>query len=467
MPVFNPEQLARWAGGTWTKSPVIPVTGFVMDSRIIRPGELFIALRTERRDGHDFLAAARAAGAAGAIVSRHVAEIDLPQLVVAHPLAAFQVIGRSHRQTFKGRVIGITGSCGKTSTKELLALLLGGEGEGVLATEGNLNNHLGVPLTLTRIDPAQHRVAIVEAGISGPGEMEVLASMIEPDLVVTTLVAPAHLQELGGLEGVAQEKSRLSACLRATGMAVFPRQCADFGAFRNLGVNRLVLEPADVLRPSEPPQDVVYFTTTHREEFSVVALAYGKPPPQVFTFRRVSQGMAQNAALAICSALWMGVPPSLIQERLQSWRPAHWRGELVRDAGRLFYLDFYNANPASMQDAIESFVSVSEEGAPRLFVLGCMEELGNDAALFHRNLGRQLRLRAGDRVFVIGGQSTQVLEGLAESGAAAGQAEACVSADEISTRVASWPGSVFVKGSRRYQLEKALAGIPSIATASH
>jgi len=467
MPVFNPEQLAVWAGGAWTKLPSVPVTGFVMDSRIIRPGELFLALRTERRDGHDFLAAAKAAGAAGAIVSRHVADIDLPQLVVEQPLAAFQAIGRSHRKTFDGRVIGITGSCGKTSTKELLALLLGGEEEGVLATEGNLNNHLGVPLTLTRIDPTRHHVAIVEAGISGPGEMDVLASMIEPDLVVTTLVAPAHLQELGGLEGVAGEKSRLSACLKATGLAVFPRQCADFGAFRNLGVNRMILEPADVLRPSEPPQDVVYFTTTHREDFSVVALAYGKPPPQVFTFRRVSQGMAQNAALAICSALWLGVSPTLIQERLQSWRPAHWRGELVRDAGRLFYLDFYNANPASMQDALDSFVSVSGESAPRLFILGCMEELGSDAATFHRELGRRLRLRVGDRAFVIGSQARQVFDGLSESGSVPGQAEICDSADEISTRVATWPGSVFVKGSRRYQLEKALAGVPSIGIAAH
>jgi len=467
MPVFNPEQLAVWTGGAWTKRPSSPISGFVMDSRIIRSGELFLALRTERRDGHDFLAAAKAAGASGAIVSRHVTEVDLPQLVVEHPLAAFQAIGRSHRQAFGGRVIGITGSCGKTSTKELLALLLGGEEEGVLATEGNLNNHLGVPLTLTRIDPSLHRMAIVEAGISGPGEMDVLASMIEPDLVVTTLVAPAHLQELGGLEGVAGEKSRLSACLKATGLAVFPRQCADFGAFRNLGVNRMILEPADVLRPSEPPQDVVYFTTTHREDFSVVALAYGKPPPQVFTFRRVSQGMAQNAALAICSALWLGVSPSLVQRRLQDWRPAHWRGELVRDAGRLFYLDFYNANPASMQDALDSFVSVSGESAPRLFVLGCMEELGSDAAAFHRDLGRRLRLRGGDRAFVIGGHASQVLEGLSESGTSSGQAEVCTTADEISTRVATWPGSVFVKGSRRYQLEKALAGVPSIGTAAH
>lgn len=167
-----------------------------MDTRIIRSGELFVALKTEKRDGHDFLEAALAAGASGALVSRIVEGVNLPQLVVPDPLIAFQTIGREHRRLFSGRVVGITGSCGKTSTKELLALLLGGEGEGVLATQGNLNNHLGVPLTLTRLEPGRHQYAVVEAGISAPGDMAVLADMIEPDLVITTLVAPAHLQEL-------------------------------------------------------------------------------------------------------------------------------------------------------------------------------------------------------------------------------------------------------------------------------
>lgn len=465
MPVFDTAQLARWTGGSWTCLPKEQVTGFVMDTRIIRPGELFVALRTEKRDGHDFLAAALAAGASAALVSRVVPGVELAQLVVPDPLIAFQTVAREHRRLFKGRVVGITGSCGKTSTKELLSLLLGGEGEGVLSTQGNLNNHLGVPLTLTRLDLERHQHAVVEAGISAPGDMAVLADMIEPDLVITTLVAPAHLQELGGLEGVAKEKSRLSSGMKAAGMAVFPRQCADFGAFRDLSVQRMILEPADVVRPAEPPKDVVYFTTTHREDTSAVALAYGTPPPLVFTFRRVSPGMAQNAALAICSALWLGISPAHIQERLRSWRPAHWRGELVHDAGRLFYVDCYNANPASMKDALEAFVSVSPAGAPRLFLLGSMEELGSDAASFHHDLGRSLILRPGDRAVLVGSQSEAMRSGLMEAGAGAQQVEMGNAAADLSARVAAWPGSVFVKGSRRYQLEKALSGVPSLAEA--
>jgi UDP-N-acetylmuramoyl-tripeptide--D-alanyl-D-alanine ligase len=118
-------------------------------------------------------------------------------------------------------VVGISGSAGKTSTEDLLALLLGGSTSGVVATEGNLNNHIGVPLTLTRIDPPQHRVAVVEAGISAPGEMAPLAAMIEPDVAIITLVAAAHTEALGGLEGVAREKALLPAAVRADGLALF------------------------------------------------------------------------------------------------------------------------------------------------------------------------------------------------------------------------------------------------------
>jgi hypothetical protein len=140
---------------------------------------MFVALRTEKRDGHNYLAAAAARGAAAALVARVVPDSPLPQLVVADPLAALHALARAHRARFRGTVVGVTGSAGKTSTKDLLAVLLGATSQ-VLATEGNLNNHLGVPLTLLRLDPAQHRHAVVEAGISGPGEMDVIAAMIAP-----------------------------------------------------------------------------------------------------------------------------------------------------------------------------------------------------------------------------------------------------------------------------------------------
>src|SRR3954464_885264 len=152
MPEFLAQQLAQWSGGRWTAQPSAPMTGFCVDSRLIRPGQVFVAIKTDKRDGHDFLSAARNAGAAAAIVAAANPSLPLPQLVVADPLAAFHAIAREHRRAFRGKVIGISGSAGKTSTKDLLTLLLGGEACGVLATEGNLNNHLGVPLTLTRLE---------------------------------------------------------------------------------------------------------------------------------------------------------------------------------------------------------------------------------------------------------------------------------------------------------------------------
>lgn len=415
---------------------------------------MFVALKTAQRDGHDFLTAAETAGASAALVARPNSALALPQLVVADPLAAFQTIAREHRRAFPGPVVGISGSAGKTSTKNLLALLLGGAAGGVLATEGNLNNHLGVPLTLTRLDAARHRAAVIEAGISAPGDMATLARMIEPDVAIITLVAAAHTAELGGLEGVAREKAGLVQAVRPAGMAIFPRPCAAFAPFAETGVRHLVVERAEVIRPTAPPKDTVYFAVTQRGDSTAIALAYGEPPPLAFTLRRVTEGMAQNAALAICAALWLGVPRETIQDRLAEWVPAKLRGEVRREGGRLLYLDCYNANPASMADALEAFYAIAPADEPRLLVLGGMEELGAEAEMHHRALGRALRLRPGDRALVIGDHAGAVQTGAREGGGAAGQVEIFESVAEAAARVAEFRGSVFVKGSRRYQLER-------------
>ncbi len=164
MPLFPPDRLAAWTAGHWTASPAGAVCGFNPDSRTVQSGQVFVALRTDKRDGHDFLPAAAAAGATGALVARARADVALPQLVVADPLAALQEIARLHRRGSGATTIGITGSAGKTSTKNLLARLLGAP-PAVLATEGNLNNFLGVPLTLVRLESGVTRHAVVEAGI--------------------------------------------------------------------------------------------------------------------------------------------------------------------------------------------------------------------------------------------------------------------------------------------------------------
>lgn len=451
---FEPSQLAAWTGGRWTVPPVSPLVGFGIDSRQVRAGQVFVALRTAKRDGHDFLPAAEKSGAAAAIVARADLTLAMPQLVVADPLGAFQAIARAHRAAFPGPVIGISGSAGKTSTKNLLALLLGGDE--VLATEGNLNNHLGVPLTLTRLDHARHKFAVIEAGISGPGEMTPLAEMILPDVSIITLVAPAHVAELGSIEGVAREKAVLPAHTRANGVALFPRQCADFPAFAALQSRRLVVERAAILPPERAPDDRVFYTITHHAQETALVLAYGEPPPLVFKLRRVSDGMAQNAVLAISAALWLGVEVAQIQQRISTWVAAGLRGEWRREAGRLLYVDCYNANPAAMADALDAFYAQAPESEPRLLVLGGMEELGPAAAMFHHALGRSLQVRPQDRVIAIGDHAAELRAGAMEGGVAATAVRVVEDIEAVRAALVGFTGNVFLKGSRRYRLETLL-----------
>ncbi len=464
MPVFAPDQLAQWTSGKWTSEPSSPLNGFTMDTRQLREGQVFVAIKTDKRDGHDFLRAAQDAGASAALVSRANPALALPQLVVADPLVAFQAIAREHRRLFKGPVIGISGSAGKTSTKNLLALLLSAEPGDVLATEGNLNNHIGVPLTLTRLEPGKHHFAVIEAGISGPGEMEILAGMIEPDFAVITLIAPAHLQELGGLEGVAQAKAALPAAVRTGGSALFPHTCCQYPAFRDLRVNTWRLGRADLpVSPVLPPANT-FFTLIQCAEETLVAMRDAVSGKALnFVLRRVSDGMAQNAALAIRAALLLGVKADTIRERLAGWQPASLRGELRREDGRLLYIDCYNANPAAMSDALDAFYAVAPESEPRLFVIGCMEELGAESAQYHRALGRSIRLRRGDHLFVIGGESSAVAQGVMDNGVPASLVEVVTSLDPVRARLAQFHGAAFIKGSRRYQLETILTGEAALA----
>ncbi len=446
--------MAYAANGRWTREPAAHarVLGFGIDTRHFNPGDCFVALKTGKRDGHDYLAEARAAGAVAALVSRPDPGVDLPQLVVEDTLAALQAIAATHRRDYPGIVVGVTGSVGKTSTKELLARLLSAAPGDVLATAGNLNNHLGVPLTITRLDHSAHRFAVIEAGIGGPGEMEVLAKMIEPDLAIVTHVGPAHLEALGSLENVAREKAILPASARAGSAKLFPRTCLDYAAFRNLPAPALALDPK-IRHGSEGT--VIRFTPPHLDPTEAESL--------LFSCRRVSDGMAQNVALALAAALQLGVSPADAQARLLDWEPAALRGEICRDhAGRWLYVDCYNANPASMHDALAAFAGMAPGDQPRLYLIGGMEELGAESAAYHRKLGQALAnvLRPGD--------SGLVLAGLAAAEAVVAGADhpdvaAARDLPSLRARFEAHRGAVFIKGSRRYQLESLL--LPNVTVA--
>ncbi len=458
MPTFAAEKLATWTGGSWSPLPGTAITGFNQDTRTLSAGQVFVALKTDKRDGHDFLGEARKRGATAALVSRAVAGEPLPQLVVEDPLTAFQRIAREHRREYHGPVVGVTGSVGKTSTKDLLALLLGGA-PGVLATTSNLNNHIGVPLTLTRLEPAVHLAAVIEAGISSPGEMQSLADMIEPDYAIVTLVAPAHLEKLGSLDGVAAEKVTLLRGVHHDGLQVFPVSCWKHAAFRDLA-NPLILVPENE-GMTRVTGRTMKFNVFHRPERTEVRLE-GR---RTFVLRRVSSGMAQNTALAVALGSELGVGDAVLQSRLENWLPSQWRGELRLSGEATVYCDFYNANPASMADAIDAFNGAVRAELPRLYVLGCMEELGAESAEYHRQFGRTLHLRRGDHLFIIGDQAAALREGLLENGNDPVQFEVITVLDPVRERLAGFKGAVFLKGSRRYQLETVLQ--PQTAGLAH
>ena len=455
MPLFAADKMAAWTGGRWTRIPSGGLAGFTQDTRQLSAGQIFVALKTDKRDGHDFLEEARGRQASAALVSREVAS-ELPQLVVADPLAAFQRIAREHRREFHGTVVGVTGSVGKTSTKDLLALLLGGKPD-VLSTEGNLNNHIGVPLTLTKLEANVHRSAVVEAGISEPGEMASLAEMIEPDHAIVTLVAPAHLEKLGSVQGVAWEKAVLPGAVRTGGWQVFPASCLPYEAFQTLK-NPLVLVPENEGMTKIAGRSVK-FNVFHRPDRTELTLD-GK---RRFILRRVSSGMAQNAALALTLASELGVADATLQARVENWQPSKWRGELRQVGAATVYCDFYNANPASMTDAIDAFNRALADDQPRIYVLGCMEELGASSAEYHQQLGRAMHLRRGDFIFVIGNQAAALREGLLENGNDPAQLAVITDLAPVRDRLAGFNGAVFLKGSRRYQLETALDASPAHA----
>lgn len=450
MVTVTPDQLAQWADGQWTVVPAAGVvaSGFCIDSRTLQPGQIFVALRGER-DGHDFVAAAAAAGAVAALVEQAVAPPSLPQLVVGNSLHALQRIACGCRRQFGGVVIGVTGSCGKTSTKDVLRSMLGaGRAH---ATAGNLNNTIGVPLTLAGLAGDDWDTAVVEAGISIPGEMRVLASMIEADISIITTIAAAHLEGLGSEEGVAAEKVILALAARPQSPVVVPLAVARLGVFAALGERLEVLVPAG---------ERIAAKCWEWERVAERRVALTSPTGSVLQFDlpAVGAGMINNILLAAIAAALCGRGEDDIQRGIAAWRPGAMRGETVLRPGQTIYLDCYNANPASMEDAIQHFEDHLAADQRRLYILGSMGELGERAGDYHRQVGRCLRPRPEDSVVFIGKHADFYRQGLRIDPSRL--AHFAIGGDclEAAAVLEKFEGAVLIKGSRSEGMERLLQG---------
>jgi UDP-N-acetylmuramoyl-tripeptide--D-alanyl-D-alanine ligase len=385
-PSFTAAELAAATGGTWTGTPPAAVAGISTDTRTIAAGSAFVALRGERLDGHDFLEAAARAGAACAVVASGRAPAlppGLPGLVVDDTLRALGAIARHHRLRFPIPVVGVTGSNGKTTTREMIGAILATRGP-VLVTEGNLNNEVGVPLTLLRLEPL-HQAAVIEMGMSARGEIARLAALAEPRVGVVTNALPAHLAGLGSVDGVADAKGELYKGLPADGVVIANaddprmlhrarksgRRVVTFAAGRGKDADVAVL---DVL--SQDPSGITFLLGIGTKELEV-------------RLSLVGEHNALNAAAAAAAALSLGSTDREIVRGLAAVRPVGRRLRVERlPSGVLLVDDCYNANPASMTAALRTLRQLAG-GGRALAALGDMLELGPAEEESHRELGRE------------------------------------------------------------------------------
>lgn len=442
---FDCQELLNWSGGEWINAPSQePIRGFCYDSRNLKAGDMFVALKTARRDGHCFIGAAQAKGAVAALVSAACPSIDLPQLLVDDTLAGLGDLAMGHRDNSSATVVGVTGSCGKTTFKDLLFHALGGKPD-AWSTQGNLNNRIGVPITLLGIPVGECRYAIIEAGISERGEMEALASIIDPDIAVITSIGPAHLEGLGSLKGIAEEKGRLAVKGRAR-KVYLGESCQPY--LEELAGSLDYVIVAEGLTG----ESVRRFQQSVDGWATRISL---EGVDEVFEVDGVGKGLASNVALALSVALDLGVDALTLKKRLSRWRPSNMRGEWKTFGPAKVYLDCYNANPLSMLDGLEAFNRLSSETGDRVFVIGSMEELGEGSDDWHQQVGSSIDLRDGDLAVLIGDGAEAMKRGLEERGHE-GRVERIESVDQLGRYLSGFSGDVFIKGSRRYGLESAI-----------
>jgi murE/murF fusion protein len=425
--------------------------GVSIDGRTARRGDLYFAIRGESHDGHDFVEQAVAAGADGVVVERAL-EADATIVRVADARVALGQVARGLRRRWGGRVIGVTGSTGKTSTKQLLAAALGGVfgPDAVLATEGSLNNETGVPLTLARLTP-RHRVAVVEMGMRGLGHIDYLAAVAEPDVGVVVNVGLAHVGVVGSVDDIARGKAEMWSRLPTDGVAVYP---AGDARLRSLAAGRRAVTygpGGDV--------DVASYGARGQAGVDVVFNVHGRE--LVGHMPLFGRHNAENAACAIAAVLALDLDLAAAVAGLAQARADKMRGELVQVGGLHVLLDAYNANPASMRAGLTTLVELAA-GKPAVAVVGDMLELGAVEEEEHAAIGRALPELGVTHLITLGERAREI----ARAARAAGVPHVeVVHVDDLAGAArlaAAWAapdGWILVKASRGMRLERVVTAL--------
>ena len=422
------------------------------DSRSLQPGDLFVALRGERFDAHDYLERAQSAGAAAALAERGIEQAGLAGLQVADSRRALGELASQWRRRLRLPLIAVTGSNGKTTVTQMLASMLRAwRGDDALATAGNFNNDIGVPLTLLRLRP-HHRVAVLELGMNHPGEIAQLAAMAAPTVALVNNAQREHLEFMSSVEAVARENGSVFESLGADGVAVFPAHDAHAGIWRVLvGQRRCLTFALDASAGASA--DVTADAHWQGDHWRMAA----QTPAGSTTLRLALAGQhnVHNALAAITCALAVGCPLEAISNGIETFVAVKGRSQkhAIAISGRTVGLidDSYNANPDSVRAAVELLASMP---APRWLVLGDMGEVGDQGPAFHAEVGAYAAEQRIDALWTAGSAG-------ADAAAAFAGARHFASVDALLAALAQAPAaaSIVVKGSRFMQMERVVAAL--------
>ncbi len=431
-------------------------TGVSTDTRSLANGDLFVALRGERFDGHQFLAAARDAGAVAAVVDSVDESVALPQLKVADTLVALGQLAARNRSQSDARFVAITGSSGKTTVKEMVAAILSQAGS-TLATSGNLNNHIGVPLTLLRVN-SEHQYAVIEHGASGLGEIAQTIQLTRPEVGILTNAGEAHLEGFGSYDNIVVAKGELIDGVEDRGVVVLNRDDPAFPIWRERAGQRQVLSVSGCQSEDASFLHEALAATTGLQRFRVLGPGDWHCD---LSLSLLGEHNVSNALMAVAASFALGIPAATIAAGLASMKPVKGRLQPIALAGGITLIDdSYNANPTSMKAAIGV---LSGQPGLRVACLGAMAELGDETGRLHRDIGEAARNLGIDQLVAVGAGCDEYLAGFGEG------AIHCASHEEAAEylfKQLKGPATVLFKGSRSSAMERVAEGFKNKVTNS-
>lgn len=441
-------RIAEFVGSRGECDQEAVAMGYSIDSRTLNAGDLFIAIAGERFDGHNYVQAALEKGAVGAIVEegKKVAGNPLRLLQVEDSLKALQLLGAAARRLWGKPLLAVTGSAGKTTTKEILAHILATRFR-VMKSSGNLNNHIGLPLQLLKLE-TEHDLGVVEMGMNHAGEIRALGELAHHDLAVVTTVAPVHLEFFGSLAEIARAKYEIIETLHPGGVAVLNADddyVCQFGRdFKGKVVTFGIKRSADVSARK------VKLNGAEGSTFELVVGSVGEP----VTFPLVGEHNIYNALAAATAAMERGISPSQAAAALSNIAPPDKRGQVLHLHGATIINDCYNSNPRALEAMIDTLASMKAER--RILVVGEMLELGPTAEALHRECGKHAAEKKIDMVIGVRGMARAVAEAACGYGTQAQFVETPEQAGEWLARNLRSGDAVLLKASRGVKLERAL-----------